>query len=542
MQAVDFKDLAGSSKLFLDFINHRGPAKEYYKRDFRQPESYRQVIHEIDITLYDRKRLATILTNAVSSLDVSPQTKENIDKLSQPDSLCVFAGQQVGMLLGPNYTILKALTAYKLAIKLEAELGRPVVPCFWLASDDHDFEEIKTVHFLDRAGDCHGIFYEPANSPDALPMSDLFFDSHIEEFIFSVENLLLGTEFSGEIKKWIRDAYRQDQSVSVSFARLFNTVLPEFGIIPVDPNYTGMKEMFIPLFTREINGHQEIFDLFESQSRRITNAGYHLQVEKSADLMNLFITKDGARRNIIAKGDMFSIDSKESMPRTELMQLLENEPMRFSANVMLRPIAQCLAFPTVAQIVGPSEAAYFAQIEPMYHYHGVAWPVIRPRIFATLLEPHIKKSFQKFSIDFAKLYNDPDREITRIVTAQYPPEFQKKAEMLRALIERPLHELAMSAEKIDKESADALEYTRKRIDHELNHLSKKLLMAHKKRHENIVNQARRTAAFLFPMGKFQERVLSPLYFMNKYGLDIFSDLDLKLDIDCTGHQLIEVRK
>lgn len=542
MHAVDFKNLAGSSKLFLDFINHRAPAKEYYKHDFRQFESYRQVALEIDKTLYDRQRLTSILTHAVSALDISRKTKENIDKLSLPDSLCVFGGQQVGMLLGPNYTILKALTAYKLAIKLEAELGRPVVPCFWLASDDHDFEEIKTAHFLDRAGDCHGISYEPAKLPKALPMSALFFDSHIEDFISAVEAILQPTEFSGEIKKWIRDAYRQDQSISASFARLFNKVLSEFGIIPVDPNYAGMKEMFIPLFAGEINGHQEIFDLFESQSRRITEAGYHRQVEKNSELMNLFIMNDGARRNIIAKGNLFSIDGQESVSRGDLLHLLENEPMRFSANVILRPIAQCLAFPTIAQIVGPSEAAYFAQIEPMYRYHGMPWPVVRPRIFATLLEPHIKKSIQKLSIDFSNLYNNSDREITRVVTVQYPPEFQRKTEMIRALIERPLHDLALSAEKIDKESVDALEYTRKRIDHELNHLSKKLLMAHKKRHENIVNQARRTAAYLFPMGNFQERVLSPLYFMNKYGLDILTDIVHKLDLECTGHQLIEVMK
>ena len=542
MQAVDFKDLAGSSKLFLDFINHRAPAKDYYKYDFRQSESYRQVALEIDRKPYDRKQLVSILTHAVSPLDISRKIKENIDKLSLPDSLCVFGGQQVGMLLGPNYTILKALTAYKLAIKLEAELDRPVVPCFWLASDDHDFEEIKTAHFLDRAGDCLGISYEPAKLQEALPMSDLFFDSYIEDFISAVEAIFQPTEFSVEIMKWIKNAYRQDQSVSASFAGLFNRVLAEFGIIPVDPNYAGMKELFIPLFGEEIDGHQEIFDIFESQSRRIIGAGYHRQVEKNSELLNLFITNNGARRNIIAKGDQFSIDGHEAVSRGELLHLLENEPMRFSANVILRPIAQCSAFPTLAQIVGPSEAAYFAQIEPMYRYHGVPWPVIRPRIFATLLEPHIKKSIQKLSIDFANLYNDPDREMTRIVTAQYPPEFQKKAETLRTLIERPLHELAISADNIDKESADALEYTRKRIDHELNHLSKKLLRAHKKRHENIINQARRMAAFLFPMGKFQERVLSPIYFMNKYGLDIFTGIEQKLDIECIGHQLIEVRK
>ena len=517
MQAVDFKNLAGSSKLFLDFINHREPARDYYIYDFRQPDSYSQVALEIDKITYDRKRLATILTQAVSTLNTSHKIQDNIDKLSHPDSLCVFAGQQVGMLLGPNYTILKAITTYKLAAKLEAELKRPVIPCFWLASDDHDFEEIKTVNFLDRSGDCHGISYEPAPKPKDVPMSDVLLDSQIGQFIAAVENELLPTEFSDEIKKWIRETYKE-------------------GYFP------GMKEMFIPLFSREIKGHREIFDIFESKSRQIIDSGYHRQVQKNNDQLNLFITVNGHRQNIISVGDAFKIGDGDAISEDDLLRLLHDDPMRFSANVILRPIAQNFIFPTVAQIVGPSEASYFAQIEPMFHFHGVPWPVIKPRIFATLLEPHIKKSLQKLEIDFAALFNDADREINKVITSQFPPEFQKKAEMLRALIEKPLHELAISAEKVDKESADALEYSRKRIDHELNHLSKKLLMAHKKRHDNIVTQIRRTATFLFPLGNYQERVLSPLYFMNKYGLDIFEGIERKLDIDCTGHQLVEVRK
>ncbi|MEE9554852.1 MAG: bacillithiol biosynthesis cysteine-adding enzyme BshC [candidate division Zixibacteria bacterium] len=540
MRLVDFEKLSGSSRLFLDFINFQGSACDFFKYDFNKTESYKAAAEKIDSFSYQRDQLASILSRELADTGISEKTKNNIEKIGRPDSLVVFAGQQVGMLLGPMYTVIKAVTSYKLAAKLELELGRPVAPCFWMASDDHDFEEIKTSRFINRAGECKAESYVPESFPHGLPMADVVLDSGIEAFLTDVESELIETEFRGEIIKLIKESYRKGNGISESFTRLFNLLLGEFGIVPVDPNFPGMKKIMAPVFRNEIENHREIFKIFEDRSQAIIKAGYHRQVHKTGDNLNLFLNDNG-RRNIVVENGKFRLDGKDGeYTSDELVLNLEKNPEKFSPNVCLRPVAQCMAFPTICQITGPSEAAYFAQIQPLFEYTGVPFPVIRPRIFATVMEPHIGKNYNKLSLEFSSLYNDIEGEINRVILEKYPPEIQKHADSLRPEVDKPLNDLAGFLKKNEPEGYQALERARKRIDHELNHLSKKLFAIHKKKHETVKGQIYRAAGFLFPDGKFQERVISPVYFANKFGPDIFKKIEAELDIDSNSHQIVEI--
>jgi len=297
-----------------------------------------------------------------------------------------------------------------------------------------------------------------------------------------------------------------------------------------------------PVFLSEIENHLETFERFEKRSLDIIKTGYHRQVHKTGDSLNLFVN-DSGRRNVIVDHRRFRLDGHSDVfSREQISEMLDKTPERFSPNVCLRPVAQCFAFPTVCQVVGPSEAAYFAQIQPLFDYLNVPWPVVKPRMFASVVEPHIQRIFKKLSMDFASLYDDTGYEISRVIKENFPPETQQKAESLRSEIEKPLLDLLKSLGSSDPESGQAIEHTRKKIDHELNRLSRKLFAAHKKRHETVKGQIYRAAKFLFPDGKFQERVLSPVYFANKFGPGIFKKIESKLDIDSVDHQIVEIGK
>ena len=542
MLPVKFDKLSGSTKLFLDFINFTGAAPRFYKYDFRDPSSYVKAAEQIDRKSYQREKLVSIIRDATHCLNPPEKTKDNIKKLASSESLVVFAGQQVGMLLGPMYTVIKALTAYKLASKLESELGRPVVPCFWMATDDHDFDEIRDVRLLNRAGDCLTVSYEPVSPAGGAPMADVLLDGKITDLLTRVGENLLETEFTGHIKNLLESSYLPGKHLPEAFAVLFNQLMEDFGIVPIDPNYPGLKKIMVPVFRRGIEDHDGIFEHFERRSLEVIGTGYHRQVHKTGESLNLFFN-EGGRRNVIVESNRFRLDDRDGIYTGEqLLEILDSAPEKFSPNVSLRPIAQCFAFPTVCQVVGPSEAAYFAQIQPLFDYLDVPWPVVKPRIFATIVEPHIQKIIDKLSLDFAFLYDDTEHEISRAIKEKFPPETQQKAESLRSEIEKPLLDLIKSLKNSDSESGQAIEHTRKRIDHELNHLSKKLFAAHKKRHEAVKGQIYRAANFLFPEGKFQERVLSPVYFANKFGPGIFKKIESELDIDSVHHQIVEIKK
>ncbi len=539
MPSINFDSLSGSSKLFLDFICCSDTAFKYFKYDFKSVSSYINAAEWIDKSSYQREKIAGIIKNAASSLNFPSPITKNIKKLAEPDSLVVFSGQQVGLILGPMYTVIKALTTYKLAKKLENMLNRPVVPCFWMATDDHDFEEIKTVRLLDRAGKTVEAAYNPATMPDDFPMADVLLGNGLEEFLSNINDNLIETEFTPGIKKIISNRYQNGFSISSGFAGVFSDLLGEFGIVPVDPNYPGMKEIFAPIFEQEIENHKEIFEQFELSSQELINAGYHRQVHKAKDSLNLFYNENG-RANIVFENKKFKLQGRDAQfTKEQLLEELKSSPEKFSPNVCLRPIAQCFAFPTICQVVGPSEAAYFAQIRPIFKHMNVPWPVIKPRMFATLIEPHIKKIIDKLGIDFSSLYNDTDHEISRVIKENFPSEIQDNADSIRKSIEKPLIELAESLKNKDPESRQVLEHSRKRVDHELNHLFKRLFTTHKKRHDTAIGQIQKAANFLFPQGKFQERVISPIYFANKFGPDIFKRLEDELDIDAVDHQIFE---
>jgi bacillithiol biosynthesis cysteine-adding enzyme BshC len=540
MSFVSFDKLSGSTKLFLDFIRCSDTTFKYFKYDFCSVSSYIDAAEWIDRSRYDRQRLSKLISDSTASLNLHDRIVSNIEKLARPDSLVVFSGQQVGMYLGPMYTVIKALTSYKVARKLESALGRPVVPCFWMATDDHDFDEIKTVRLLDRAGKCLEISYEPSSLRDDIPMADVVLDDQIEKFRASVDEDLLETEFSSMIKDISKRRYKAGAGLSSAFAGMFADLLGDFGIVPVDPNFPEMKKTFSPVFRKEIENYWEIFELYESASQELLDEGYHRQVHKSGESLNLFYNYNG-RTNIIHENGKFSLQGKDvSFSKENLLKRLDSEAQKFSPNVCLRPVAQCFAFPTVCQIVGPSEAAYYAQIRPIFNGMEVPWPVIKPRLFATLVEPQIKRTLDRLNIGFASLYKDRDHEIGRVIKENFPSEIDSKTDDIRGNVERPLKELSESFKDKDPESYQALEHTRKRIDHELNHLFRKLTSTNKKRHDTVVGQIKKSADFLFPTGKFQERVLSPVYFVNKFGPDVFKKLEEGLDIDSVDHQLVEL--
>ena len=540
MNTVSFEKLSGSTKLFLDFIQCSDAACKFFKYDFRSVSSYINAAEWIDRCEYDRPRLVEIIKDNIKQYKLTPQIENNLEKLAKPDSLIVFTGQQVGMLLGPMYTVIKALSAYKLANVLEEKLNRPVVPCFWMASDDHDFDEVKTVKMLDRSGEIIESIYEPINNPGGSPMADVVIDDSIDTFISSVNNGLIETEFSNNVKNIISKHYVKGTTLSNAFAGLFIELMGGYGIIPVDPNFSGMKELFTPVFKNEIENHEEIFNLYETVSNNIIESGYHRQVHKTKESLNLFLN-DGGRSNIIKENDHFKLqDSEKSFSKSELLILLENDPDKFSSNVCLRPIAQCFAFPTIAQIVGPSEAAYFAQIGQLFNHFNVPWPVVTPRKFVSIMEPHIKKIFDKLDIDYASLYNDTEHEISRVIKEKFPSEIQSRADSIQTEIDKLLVDLSNELKEYEPISYQAMEHSRKKIDHEMNKLSKKLFATHKKRHDTAKGQIEKASAFLFPNGIFHERVLSPIYFLNKFGPDIIRKIESELDIDSIDHQIVEL--
>lgn len=535
---LNFNQLFKPTKLFDDYL--KGNLNDYFRYNFTDSEYLKKVALVVNTKHIDRHLLYKVVFNGNKKLRASAKTLQNIELLKQPEALCVFSGQQTGILGGPMLTVYKALTTVKLAEKCQQILKRPVVPCFWMATDDHDFEEVRWASFLQRDGELTTVSYNPLNTPSNIPVAEMVLDENVNEMLESVENSLIDTEFKQPLVDILKEFYSPGRKLSEAFAMLLNYFLGDWGIILVDPNFTGMKEFFSSVYSREILHHDKTQQLFKQRTDQLLKNGYHAQVHKTSESLNLFYHNKG-RQNISIEGDFYHPEgTSDNFSAKELLEIVDKSPQRFSANVLLWPVAQCTAFPTLGQAVGPSELAYFAQIEPFFEFFDVPFPVIYPRFGMTIVEPHIKRILNKYELKLPQLKNELERTIGTVIETLYPSKTAEAVVSLQNHFNDDLEKYSMMLQKTDPEGYQHLINFKKHIDYELKQLQKKLKASNKKRHDELTSQIRKTYSYIFPVNKLQERVLSPVYFANKFGPEIFQKIFESLNIDKPVHIILEL--
>jgi bacillithiol synthase len=535
---VSLAKFTGVTRLYDEYVN--GRMAGLLGGNFNDSVKITQVAGQIDKHSYPRSELVPILRQANLDLGAKELTLSNIERLGDPQSLCVFAGQQTGIFLGPIYTIYKALATVKLASHYQKLLNRPVIPCFWMATDDHDFAEISSVGFLGRGGELAKLTY---NSPDAdsgLPVSNLKFDINIISLLEKLDNTQLDTEFKKPLLDFIAETHKPDISIAESFARLLNHFIGDYGIVLVDPNFPGLKQHFQKIFVHEIKNHQKTYSAFDKQSKWLIESGYHAQIHKNGELLNLFYHTP-KRSNLALTGESYRVgDFDQKYTQAQLIQMVQDHPEQFSPNALLRPIAQAAAFPTLCQITGPSELAYYAQIAPLFELFDVPLPIIFPRPGMTIIEPQVKRIVDKYQLDFKQMKNNNEQLIGELINRLFPSDAASEAESIRTNIRERLTALGESLKQADSDSFQIAANFQKKVDFDFGEFQKKLKAANKKRHDDLTVQIRKTRDFIFPENTLQERVISPVYYANKFGPKIFDEIYKTLDIEQANHMVMEV--
>ena len=535
---LKFSQLVNPTKLYEDYL--AGGLSDFYRYNFLDSSSAVKAAAAINSTAYDRRSIHNIVDDANRRLGAGDKTLANIELLRQANTLCIFAGQQVSFCAHPMYIIYKAITAVKLAERYSKELNRPVVPCFWMATDDHDFEEVRNANFLQRSGEMVTLTYSPTNDLSGYPVAEMTLDDGVNDFCKTVDDALIDTEFKAPLLDIFKDFYKVGNKLSEAFARVLNHFLGDLGIILVDPNFPGMKDLFQPVFKKEITGHDQTFNLYEQRCKKLQQDGYHIQVHKSGENLNMFY-HGPKRSNIVIENSKFKIDGYDlTFTQDQLLAEVDKSPAQFSSNVLLRPIAQCAAFPTLAHVVGPSELAYFAQIEPLFEYFEVPFPIAFPRAGMTIVEPHINKIIKKYDLQLSELKNDLEMTIGSVVERLFPSVAANNVVSLSDCMARDLDELAIQLKQSDPEGERHVLNFAKQLDFDIKQLTKKLQASNKKRHEELTGQMRRAHAFLFPNGGLQERLISPLYYANKFGPGIFQAIYDNLEVDKPAHTVLEL--
>jgi bacillithiol biosynthesis cysteine-adding enzyme BshC len=470
----------------------------------------------------------------------SDLTFKHIEMLRHAGSVAIVTGQQAGIFTGPLYTVHKALTVIKLAACLR-EQGVEAVPVFWIASEDHDYEEVNHCRVIDREGHLMGARYEPEPRKQDVPVGHVVLDEKINLAIDEFIAQLPPSEFMPDIERDLRESYSDGAGFAEAFARLMARLFRDYGVVLLDPLDEELKQVAAPLYSEAIAKSSEIARALVERSAELVEAGYHAQVHVSEDMVPLFIMDDGRRVAITQIDGRFHVKGSErSFSKEELVELARRCPNCFSPNVTLRPVVQDYLLPTAAYIGGPAEIAYFAQIRAVYETLGRQEPCVLPRASLTIIEGRHQKTLKKYGLRLQDFFEGLHAAITKVVEQSLDRETSAILGETERVFAEQLDKLEVSLRRSDATLKDSIERARAKIIYQIEHLRTRFIHASARREETAYRQVERAYTTLFPDKNLQERELNIYYFLSRYGPRLIDELYDAADIGYSNHRLVYI--
>ena len=421
-------------------------------------------------------------------------------------------GQQAGLLLGPAYTISKAVNAILLATELDSE-DRPVIPVFWVASQDHDVAEVSSTYFL-------GLDEEIRKLELPLPQNQAIAriglkQEWLEQTTAFIKEIPATLEFKNWIVQEVEAAFHASSNFADWFASLLLRLLGEHGLVIFDPMDLSLAPLFKTQIKAELAAPLASSEAIEAAAQKLEDLGFHPQLRRAAGATNLFLEgEDGVRRLLKFDGKVFTAD--RSYSRSDLEAVLELDPSRITPAAGLRPTLQDAVLPNAINVLGPGELAYHLELNGVYELHGVAQPLLYPRMTVTILEPPVKRMLEKYGLSAAEYQKNGVELLTQKLFEQTSANqnIQTEMENIMQAFERMEHELLAFEPGFAKNVWRAKASLRFQVE---NRLTGKLAAAYARASTDTQNQLIRLERHLMPDGEPQERHVSFLSHLIKFG-------------------------
>jgi bacillithiol biosynthesis cysteine-adding enzyme BshC len=534
VECLPLSRIPHTTRLFLDFLSYSPRVQQFYPRS---PSLSEWAAQQTPGARYDdarRRRVSDTLERQNRAWDASPKTVENIARFRAGASALV-TGQQVGLFGGPLFSILKALTAVKLAEEASAA-GIDTVPVFWLATNDHDLAEVNHTLLPGLDGTLHSVATTSHGLDDA-PVGNVVFGQEIEAVVQSAIELL-GTTPATD---FLREAYRPGETLGSGFARLFARLFADFGVILMDPSDYEFHAIAAPVYRAAIERAAELDEALLERGKALEQAGYHQQVKVTPSSTLLFVLQDGARVPIHRRGNGTTIEfmvRDQKLSQEELLRRIDADPDQFSPNVLLRPIVQDHLLPTLAYTGGAAEVAYFAQAGVVYQKLLDHVTPIVPRFSATVVEQKPKSLLDRYGLDLPNVFHGEEVLRERLGAKVLPPELQQAFDRAHTSLQKSFAAVREALAKLDKTLVDAAENAASKIEHQLESLRARAARAELRQSEVVGRHAQQLANSLFPNKTLQEREIAALYYLSRYGVEFLNTLHKTLQTGCHDHQMV----
>jgi bacillithiol synthase len=543
-QRIPFARLAAFSRFFADYASGDARALAFFAHDWRSAEARDRAAGRAAAASRDRHTLALVLTEQNTRWrNDGERVEANLQALRQPGSAAVVTGQQLGLFGGPLYTLYKAVTALQLAAAETRRTGRPVVPVFWLAGEDHDWDEVRSASIV-RRGEVATVALPPDDSRQ--PVGRRIVGADVQAPLAALAEALPPTGHTAEMLAAVADCYRPEATHRDAFARWMAHLFRGTGLVLMSVDDPRLKRLAGPIIRRELEHPEAPLAAILDASGALEAAGYHRQVSPLAG--NLFLMDEGGRVPLDPQpGGGYALRGRGiTLSQEDLLARLADDPGAFSPNVALRPIVEDALLPTMAYVAGPGEAAYYAQLRGVYDHFGVPMPVVYPRASATILSPAARRVLERYDLDFERLAGAPDAGSEEARAALYrglalasgDHGIEEAIASAAAELDAVADSLRPLAERVDPSLARSAESFRTGIRKELARLETKLVRAEKRRHHQIDAHLTNLFTEIFPAGAPQERVASVVDLLNRQGTGVVERLLQNLSLDTGEHQVL----
>ncbi|PYS34183.1 MAG: hypothetical protein DMG14_30130 [Acidobacteria bacterium] len=504
MMRIPFGSLPSMSALFLDYVTDWTRVRKFYAQSYSLESVAAFARQRPALGTAHRERLCASLTGDAAS----------IRKLAA-GAVAVITGQQPGLFTGPHYTILKAVTVIKLAKALN-DMGVAAVPVFWVAAEDHDYQEIESATVLDKDS---GVIHARVDlsNPDSSPVGWLTLGSDVSDAISKCLSSLPDSEFQPQLRQVLESSYKPGISPVDAFLSILEKIFEGTPLVFANPLQPELRKLAQPTLIQAVHQNAEIRSAVVARSRALSESGYHEQVKVDNNFTGLFAYRGKSRQPL----------------RPEEL----HDDMLLSANVLLRPAMQDAIFPTVAYVGGPAEIAYFAQAAAVYQVFGRPMPPVFPRISATILEPRIDRVLKKYDLQFQDMFRGRDFIRRKAVASVQGVEM---FDLVRDRLSRELESLRPALNAVDPTLAGALDNSRQKVLHQVETLRTKFVNAEARRSETLERHLDMIMNSLFPEKKLQERVINITSFLVRYGFGLIQQLERDLGLDSREHQVIQI--
>lgn len=530
-RALPVEALPHQPKLLRDYLHSYDLVAPFFQHK-PQLESVLQVARTLEYPAARRAEVAAVLRQQNELLGAGPASFANLDRFAN-GAAAVVSGQQVGLFSGPAYAVYKAIAAIRIAKDL-TEQGVDAVPIFWMATEDHDLDEIRHSTFFHDGKLAE--FALPEGVGNGAPVGRIPLGAEVEALQRAASVMLNGAE-GGELAAILKECYQPEETYGSAFGKLFARVLKTTGLILLDPLDLRLHRLAQPLLARAVEERDAVDEALLARDKQLDEAGYAPQVKVTAHSTVLFhISRDG--RQVITDGDGKFASGHRKWDRQGLLDAVRSEPENFSPNALFRPVVQDFLLPTVAYIGGPAEISYFAQSEVLYRRLLGRMPVMLPRPGFTLVDAKAQRLLKQYGIDVEQVWEGPQELGKRMSAASIPEDLANLLERNSAEIKNRLQQWSDAVGILDPTLKPAVETAQKKIEYQSEKLQQMIGRALDRKSGVLASHEEFLSNLIYPRKALQSRELCFLPFAARWGQAAFEEIERHSGIKNSGTHFI----